>query len=428
MQLVYETKNIDKWDITVISCLLNYFYDILPQTKSHQDLYNKIRKQRNKLYAHVGKYGFKMTDCEFKKQWSKVVQVLRNFASLINLREFNIEMTIKNIEMENVVNGDVLKEMLETWMRKDEILGYMRKDIDGLKESMEETKQELVEIKQRIPNPGTKAGTDFPVRCQWMPNWMKTIIQILFSAFWWISSRTKPVNEPVDSSCGCEQMPSKLKVGYIDCIILHAPADKADATKLKEYLNTDIPIEKHGPVDARLYNDPDLRLLSGSEIGYLNSVYERSTYILLFMTKAFVEDKWEQFKSESCIMDTIFNKKKQWSVLPVYPQDGKSEPFQIPLGINALKGIHFRNTTDEFFRSSMKRLIEDKVHVRVEANDKLKTQQNAWRRKQNSADLKEDTDRLHDDEINKKDEAPASQAVTNTEQKKKKKKRKKNRR
>lgn len=173
-----------------------------------------------------------------------------------------------------------------------------------------------------------------------------------------------------------DMMPTYYKVGYIDCLILYAEEDRSGAEVFRQHLINDIHIKKHGPVIALLYDCPELTSLAGGKISHLAESVKRSTYILMYLTENFVKDKWMEFSSESCLMESIYNPLKQWCVVPVYTKRRNSN-FVVPMGLNSLKGINYYNN-DEFYRNGVARLIGDKVYVRVRANEEHKTQQKKW--------------------------------------------------
>ena len=84
---------------------------------------------------------------------------------------------------------------------------------------------------------------------------------------------------------------------------------------------------------------------------------------MLILTKSFVDDVWYKISGESILMRTIYDKKKNWRVVPVYTMRRLDCDFRIPLGINALKGINYFEK-DKFYQDSVVSLIENTVQER----------------------------------------------------------------
>ncbi|WAQ98041.1 hypothetical protein MAR_022414 [Mya arenaria] len=173
-----------------------------------------------------------------------------------------------------------------------------------------------------------------------------------------------------------DELPPYLRIGYIDVLILYHEGDRDKAIEFRDHLINDIDIGQEGPVKAMLYDEAGLQALSTMQIGHLTKAVERSTYIFMYLTKAFTKDTWMEFSSESCLMEAITNPDKQWCVVPVYTER-RNQTFRVPMGLNTLKGISYYNN-DKFYRNGLARLIGDKVKVRKRLNEELKTKQKHW--------------------------------------------------
>ncbi|XP_053405498.1 uncharacterized protein LOC128558972 isoform X1 [Mercenaria mercenaria] len=172
-----------------------------------------------------------------------------------------------------------------------------------------------------------------------------------------------------------DKMPPDIRMGYIDVLILYCEEDREQAEKFQQHLREEIDVP-NGPVQTLLYDDAEMQAICGSKIQHLAKGVERSTYVFIFMTKNFIDDKWCEFSSESCLMEAITNPLKQWCVVPVYTEKRNSS-FRVPMGLNTLKGINYYNN-DRFYKNGVARLIGDKTCVRVQANEEHKIKQKRW--------------------------------------------------
>ncbi|XP_061167484.1 uncharacterized protein LOC133176366 isoform X2 [Saccostrea echinata] len=164
-----------------------------------------------------------------------------------------------------------------------------------------------------------------------------------------------------------DRMTSEEKIGYYDVMILYAEDDRELAESYKEHLQNDIMLEGGRRVTAVLYDDQELVSLAGSKIKSLDFCFQRCTFAFIYLTKKFCQCEWSTLSSEECLMESIYNPKKKWCVVPVYTVSRAKADFKIPMGLNALKGVNFYNN-DDFYRRGLRRLIGDKVSVRLNHN------------------------------------------------------------
>ncbi|XP_060570328.1 uncharacterized protein LOC132728666 isoform X2 [Ruditapes philippinarum] len=190
-------------------------------------------------------------------------------------------------------------------------------------------------------------------------------------------------------------MPPDIRLEYIDVLILYCEEDRKEAQKFQKHLREEIPLS-NGPIKTLLYDDSEMQAISASMIGHLEKVVQRSTYVFIFMTKNFIDDKWCEFSSESCLMEAITNPLKQWCVVPVYTEK-RNTSFRVPMGLNTLKGINYYNN-DRFYKNGVARLIGDKIYVRIKANEEHKIKQKKWleEHKREQAVLKEKQRRVEE--------------------------------
>ena len=164
-----------------------------------------------------------------------------------------------------------------------------------------------------------------------------------------------------------DRMPSDVKIGYYDVMILYAEDDRELATKYRDHLQSDIILENNRRVTAVLYDDEEMVSLAGSKLRSLAYGFQRCTFAFIYLTKSFCQCEWSAMSSEECLMESIYNPEKKWCVVPVYTVSRAKADFKIPMGLNALKGVNYYND-DDFYRRGLRRLIGDKVMVRLHKN------------------------------------------------------------
>lgn len=165
----------------------------------------------------------------------------------------------------------------------------------------------------------------------------------------------------------CDRMPSDVKIGYYDVMILYAEDDRILATKYRDHLMKDILLEGGRHVKAVLYDDEELVSIAGGKLKSLEYGFERCTFAFIYLTKSFCQCEWSTLSSEECLMESIYNPEKKWCVVPVYTVSRSKANFKIPMGLNSLKGVNYYND-DDFYRRGLRRLIGDKVMVRLAKN------------------------------------------------------------
>lgn len=164
-----------------------------------------------------------------------------------------------------------------------------------------------------------------------------------------------------------DRMPSDVKIGYYDVMILYAEDDRELATKYRDHLMKDILLEGGRHVKAVLYDDEELVSIAGGKLKSLEYGFERCTFAFIYLTKSFCQCEWSTLSSEECLMESIYNPEKKWCVVPVYTVSRSKANFKIPMGLNSLKGVNYYND-DDFYRRGLRRLIGDKVMVRLAKN------------------------------------------------------------
>ncbi|KAL3865804.1 hypothetical protein ACJMK2_043155 [Sinanodonta woodiana] len=172
-------------------------------------------------------------------------------------------------------------------------------------------------------------------------------------------------------------MPPDIKIGYYDVMVLYSEENQKDAHEFCQHLRSEITLKNGESVKAVLYDCEELTSLDASKLKHLEKSLERCTYVFIFMTKEFCEDKWMALSSEECLMKAIYDEEKRWCVVPVYTVSRRNAKFKIPMGLNSLKGINYYNN-DQFYRNGVSRLIEDKLYQRLKNEKMHRDKQYKW--------------------------------------------------
>ena len=168
-----------------------------------------------------------------------------------------------------------------------------------------------------------------------------------------------------------------MSAGFYDVMILYAEADRDEAITFLRHLRNDIKLSNGESIKAALYDEGELRCLSGYNLDQLEKAFERCSFTFVYLTKTFVNDVWCKLTSESCLMRTVYDRKRNWRVVPVYTKRRVEYDFSIPFGINALKGIsYFEN--DEFYRNNVSSLIEKTLSERKQKENLLLAKRRNW--------------------------------------------------
>ncbi|KAL8588732.1 hypothetical protein ACOMHN_042074 [Nucella lapillus] len=191
-------------------------------------------------------------------------------------------------------------------------------------------------------------------------------------------------------------MPDDLKVDYYDAMILYQNSDFPLVSKFLKRVNTDVRLNKVELPQVELY-DKILPHAGITRVGELDMTLDYCTYVLLFVTKRFCEEKWTEFAAQTALMNAIDSPESRWSVVPIFTEPKRHPTFKIPPSIRSLKGIQYWSE-DNFYVDSLRKLLEDKVHVRLEKEQDIRRRREQWIRTEKASerrkkDLRELKDR-----------------------------------
>ena len=184
-----------------------------------------------------------------------------------------------------------------------------------------------------------------------------------------------------DDKPGTLSMPDHLKVGHYDGMVLYAESDRPKVIVFLKHLHSDIRLKNGDPIKCVPYDGEELSGLSGLKFEQLDMAFGRCSITFMFITKTFVNDIWCKISNESVLMRMIRDKHLQWRVVPVYTKRLDDCDFNIPMGLNALKGISYYQN-DEFYRKGVVTLIEKTVPERREKERRLRRERSDWLKSQ----------------------------------------------
>ena len=215
-----------------------------------------------------------------------------------------------------------------------------------------------------------------------------------------LSSEVDSVDKP-----GTHSMPDHLKVGHYDGMVLYAEPDRPKVMDFLKHLHSDIRLKDGDPIKCVPYDGEELSGLSGLEFDQLDKAFGRCSITFMFITKTFVNDVWCKISHESVLMRMIRDKHLQWRVVPVYTKRLDDCDFNIPMGLNALKGISYYQN-DEFYRRGVSSLIEKTVSERREKERRLLRQRSDWLK--NHGRCQNDLAQEHDENSGRTDDISIS--------------------
>lgn len=166
-----------------------------------------------------------------------------------------------------------------------------------------------------------------------------------------------------------EKFPPELKVPYYDVMVLFCEEDRFAANSYCESLN-DLTLDNGKRVKATLYNERGFAEIKGTDVGSLDVAFERCTFCFMYLTKEFCKCAWSEISSAGCLMETIYNNEKKWSVIPVYTVARTKANFHVPMCLNSLTGVNFYKN-DKFYRRDLKTLIGNRIYKREDNEEDL---------------------------------------------------------
>ena len=200
-----------------------------------------------------------------------------------------------------------------------------------------------------------------------------------------------------------EQYPEWYTMGHFDGAMVYCESDSDIANSFKNLLERIVvdPIDGNYP---RLCAIESL-MFSNSGLHQVETLLDKSTFIFLLVTDAFIDDRYCQMLKDELIMHTIENVDERWKIIPVYPCKLTK---RVPLGIKALNGIslnrlvrltgdvktslpfinsHNIEQLDRYFKTNMEKLFRNKKYLKLnrERDDVIALRH--WVEEHNSVDV-----------------------------------------
>ena len=200
------------------------------------------------------------------------------------------------------------------------------------------------------------------------------------------------------------KMPKDLKVDYYDAMILYQEDDKSAVERFLKRVDTEVLLQKeHKPLVA-LYDQILPSDLGMNPISELDFILPYCTYVLLYVTKHFCTDAWTEFSSQTCLMDAIHNPEKRWSVVPIFTEPKRNTSFKVPPSVRSLKGIQYWSD-DKFYVDSLRKLLEDKLHVRKEKEADHRTKRINWIKQEKGNEIRRADERRQSELLARQEES-----------------------
>ncbi len=184
-----------------------------------------------------------------------------------------------------------------------------------------------------------------------------------------------------------KEMPPHMRFDYHDAFVIYCDDDRS---RVEEFMENFDEIKLYDRVKPKVVLYDNIAISIGSKIKALEFGIDRCTYVFLFITKAFCDDSWSEFSSETCLMEAIHNPDKKWCVVPVFTEPKRSASFRVPPSLNSLKGIQYLKN-DKFFKDSVAKLLEEKLYIREEKVKKLTGERKEWVSQYRIEMMKEET-------------------------------------
>ncbi|XP_076443513.1 uncharacterized protein LOC143282007 [Babylonia areolata] len=171
------------------------------------------------------------------------------------------------------------------------------------------------------------------------------------------------------------RFPDDIKIDHYDALILYHDSDMEAVKKFLERVNHEILLNNKEKPKVVLYGN--MFAYAGTKPGELDISLEHCTYVFLYVTQKFCDDKWTEFSAQTALMNAIDSTESRWSVVPIFTEPKRKPTFKIPATIRSLKGIQYWND-DKFYVDSLRKLLEDKLHWRLDKEVDLKRERKRW--------------------------------------------------
>lgn len=173
------------------------------------------------------------------------------------------------------------------------------------------------------------------------------------------------------------KFPKYLKTDYFDAMIIYEKdSDQSQVDRFLQRVRTEVLLNQKEKPLVVLF-DEVFANAGMNPIKQLDDSLPYCTYVFLYVTKSFCVDGWTEFSSQTCLMDAILTPEKRWSVVPIFTEPKRRPTYRVPPSVRSLKGIQYWSE-DKFYADSLRKLLEDKLEVRLERAEELKHKRKLW--------------------------------------------------
>ncbi|XP_064607609.1 uncharacterized protein LOC135472168 isoform X2 [Liolophura sinensis] len=187
---------------------------------------------------------------------------------------------------------------------------------------------------------------------------------------------TMKLSEEEDDDIPDSMVPVEVGLRCYDILLLHSEDEPENAWEVKKHLETELLLSNGERIQVLLYEE--LVQIFRRQIGCLKEGMDHCTFVFILITKTFCESDLSRFLGEECLIKSIHDANKRWSVVPLFTQPKRSADYCIPTGLNCLKGISY-HTRDEFYSSNMIKMIEQRRYIKNEREKKRLKRIKNWK-------------------------------------------------
>lgn len=138
-----------------------------------------------------------------------------------------------------------------------------------------------------------------------------------------------------------DENPSEYTAEYFDIVFSFAKADQDIAQKIIKFLEGHVRYGGNKKPKICVIDEENQFPLNRSRLQSAKEAMDRSTYMTFIFTKNYFDDQWPAMLQETCFLESIENPAKKWCFIPLYLTSKDELDFEIPFGVNTLKGFDF---------------------------------------------------------------------------------------
>lgn len=194
------------------------------------------------------------------------------------------------------------------------------------------------------------------------------------------------------------EIPPEHRAGYFDFVFSFAEADEEMARNVIQIFKDHVRYGANEPPQICVINRRDEFSWIQSQFKSAQEAMERSTYMVIILTKNYIEDKWSVMVQEAMLWETLISLEKQWCIIPLFLTRKSELDFKIPFGLGPLKGIELprmfsppaasigdidfgnihKENLDRYFLKNMAMMLNNKVRIRREKEKEGQRKKDRW--------------------------------------------------